>query len=133
MAMSDHELLLDVRDLRVHFAGRRGLVRAVDGVSLEVRSGRALGIVGESGSGKTVLIRSIMGLIDAHDAKREGQIRLSGEDLAGLRPKELRSYWGREIGMVFQNPMTSLNPVRRVGVQVAAPMRRHLGLSKQAA
>jgi oligopeptide/dipeptide ABC transporter ATP-binding protein len=127
------DALLEVEDLRVHFDGRRGVVRAVDGVSLTVRPGRSLGIVGESGSGKTVLIRSIMGLIDQTGAHREGHVRFSGVDLAELPPEELRKFWGRDIGMVFQNPMTSLNPVRRVGVQVAAPMRRHLGLSKRAA
>jgi oligopeptide/dipeptide ABC transporter ATP-binding protein len=125
--------LLEVDELRVHFEARQGLVRAVDGVSVSVHAGRALGIVGESGSGKTVLVRSIMGLIDARGARCEGQVRLSGEDLRLLPADRLRAVWGRDIGMVFQNPMTSLNPVRRVGVQVAAPMRRHLGLSKKAA
>jgi oligopeptide/dipeptide ABC transporter ATP-binding protein len=125
--------LLEVEDLRVHFEGLRGVVRAVDGVSLTVRPGRSLGIVGESGSGKTVLIRSIMGLIDSAGVTREGHVRFCGVDLTQLSLKDLRMLWGRDIGMVFQNPMTSLNPVRRVGVQVAAPMRRHLGLSKRSA
>ena len=129
----DGQPLLEVKDLRVHFVGRRGLVRAVDGVSLSVGAGRTLGIVGESGSGKTVLVRSIMGLIDGPGAKRAGQVLLEGRDLTQLLPSELRMVWGRDIGMVFQNPMTSLNPVRRVGDQVAAPMRRHLGMSKRSA
>jgi oligopeptide/dipeptide ABC transporter ATP-binding protein len=130
---SDEDPLLEVDDLRVRFEGARGVVRAVDGVSLTLRSGRSLGIVGESGSGKTVLIRSIMGLIDDRGAKRDGHVRFSGTDLAQLSANELRAIWGRDIGMVFQDPMTSLNPVRVVGAQVAAPMRRHLGLSKRAA
>jgi oligopeptide/dipeptide ABC transporter ATP-binding protein len=126
-------LLLRVDDLWVEFSGRSKPVRAVDGVSISVRPGKTLGIVGESGSGKTVLIRSIMGLIDGPGVSRGGRAVLDGDEISAMTPKQLRQVWGRDVGMVFQNPMTSLNPVRKVGVQVAAPMRRHLGLSKQEA
>ncbi|HMG42872.1 MAG TPA: ABC transporter ATP-binding protein [Acidimicrobiales bacterium] len=133
--VGDGAPLLDVRDLRTAFdAGGGSTVRAVDGVSLTLERGRTLGVVGESGSGKTVLSRSIMHLFaDQAGVTTEGEIWFDGRDLRALRRPDLRDVWGKEIAMVFQDPMTSLNPVRRVGVTLSEAMRRHLGLSRSAA
>jgi peptide/nickel transport system ATP-binding protein len=125
--------LLDVRDLRTKFRTARGLVRAVDGVSFSIERGQTIGIVGESGSGKTVLSRSIMGLLPAHNVVREGQVLFDGQDLAKLNASEMRDIWGAEIAMVFQDPMTSLNPVVKIGRQITEGLRLHLGLSKDKA
>jgi len=120
--------LLEVEDLRTHFLTGRGAVRAVDGVSFTLERGRTLGIVGESGSGKTVLARSIMGLLPATNVVRKGEVRYEGRRLSGLAPSELRELWGAEISMVFQDPMTSLNPVVRIGRQITETMRFHLAI-----
>ena len=125
--------VLDVDNLVTHFETARGLVKAVNGVSLSVPRGRTLGIVGESGSGKTILSRSIMGLLPPRNVIRRGRVSLAGKDLTALRERELQDVWGSEIAMVFQNPMTSLNPVRTVGAQVAAPLRHHQRLGKREA
>jgi peptide/nickel transport system ATP-binding protein len=125
--------LLEVRDLKTKFRTSRGLVRAVDGVSFSLERGQTLGVVGESGSGKTVLSRSIMGLLPAHNVIREGEVLFEGQDLIGLRSGDMRHIWGAEIAMVFQDPMTSLNPVVKVGHQIAEGLRIHRGLSKQQA
>jgi oligopeptide/dipeptide ABC transporter ATP-binding protein len=121
--------LLEVEDLHTRFRTARGAVRAVDGVSLELERGRTLGIVGESGSGKTVLARSIMGLLPSR-VERSGSVRYQGRELLGATPAELRHLWGTEIGMVFQDPMTSLNPVMRIGAQLTEGVRHHHGASK---
>ncbi|MGA1035409.1 MAG: ABC transporter ATP-binding protein [Ilumatobacteraceae bacterium] len=126
---TDAEPLLALEDVRTHFRTERGMVRAVDGVSLTLKRGRALGIVGESGSGKTVLSRTIMGLLPS-TAEVTGSIRYSGEELVGRGRSTMRPYWGREMSMVFQNPMVSLNPVMKVGEQIAEPLRLHLGMSR---
>jgi peptide/nickel transport system ATP-binding protein len=118
--------LLDVEDLHTGFRTPRGLLRAVDGVSFSLRQGRTLGVVGESGSGKTVLARSIMGLLPRSTVVRSGTVRLGGRDLSALRPRQLEDVWGREIAIVLQDPMTSLNPVLRVGTQITESLRRHL-------
>jgi oligopeptide/dipeptide ABC transporter ATP-binding protein len=123
---------LDVIGLSTSFPTERGLVRAVDGVSLGIERGQTLGIVGESGSGKTVLSRSIMGLLPA-SARREGQVLFEGQDLAALSARDLRDIWGAEIAMVFQDPMTSLNPVVRIGRQITESLRHHLRLDKETA
>ena len=107
--------LLEVTDLVTHFRSPRGLVRAVDGVTLSVERGQAVGIVGESGAGKTVLARSIMGLISDAEAERKGSVRFRGEELLHRRDRQMRSIWGRSMAMVFQDPMGSLNPLMRVG------------------
>jgi len=120
--------LLEVSDLRTHFLTGRGAVRAVDGVSFTLERGRTLGVVGESGSGKTVLARSIMGLLPARNVVRTGEVTYDGRRLTGLSPAELREVWGAEISMVFQDPMTSLNPVVRIGRQITETMRFHLEL-----
>jgi peptide/nickel transport system ATP-binding protein len=126
--------LLDVEDLKIHFRANRGLVQAVDGVSLSVRRGETLGIVGESGSGKSVLARSILGLLPAQLAIRAGgRIMFDGQDLNRMSEAQLRRVRGRRIAMVFQDPMTSLNPVMTVGRQIGKVLTYHLGLSQKAA
>jgi peptide/nickel transport system ATP-binding protein len=121
--------LLEVEDLRTHFLTGRGAVRAVDGVTFSLERGRTLGIVGESGSGKTVLARSIMGLLPTTNVVRSGYVTYEGSRLTGRSASELREFWGAEIGMVFQDPMTSLNPVVRIGRQITETMRFHLGIA----
>lgn len=125
--------LLAVDDLHTSFKLAHGTVRAVDGVSLTLERGRTLGIVGESGSGKTVLSRSIMGLLTARNVERTGSIRYAGHDLTALGPKSQRALWGTEMAMVFQDPMTSLNPVMKVGRQITESLRYHLGMGKSEA
>ena len=122
--------LLEVRNLKTSFRLPQGRLRAVDDVSLSLERGRTLGVVGESGSGKTVLSRSIMGLLIAGNVERSGTVLLEGRDLSTLRSSQLRKIWGREMAMVFQDPMTSLNPVMRIGRQVSESMVRHLGYSR---
>jgi peptide/nickel transport system ATP-binding protein len=108
--------LLEVEDLRVHFTTPAGVVRAVDGVSLSVRAGEVLGVVGESGSGKTVMSRRAMGLIGPGSTTRlSGTVRYDGAEISALSAAELSRLWGSEMAMILQDPMTSLNPVKRVG------------------
>lgn len=121
--------LLQVEDLTTYFRTERGLVRAVDGVSLSLDRGKTVGVVGESGSGKTVLSRSIMGLLPTGNLVRDGHIYYEGNDLIGLSSDEMRSFWGSEMAMVFQDPMTSLNPVVRIGRQITESLELHLGMS----
>ena len=122
--------LLSLKDVRTHFRTPRGLVRAVDGVSFDLDRGKSLGIVGESGSGKTILSRSIMGLLPTAGTERSGSITFEGREIGNLGRKEMRSIWGREMAMIFQDPMTSLNPLMKIGAQIAEPLRIHLGMSK---
>ncbi len=127
-----YQLQLD--NLEVDFATKRGNLRAVDGVSLDLVAGQTLGIVGESGSGKSVLCKAIMGILPATATVSEASsILFDGHDLRKLARKEAQDFWGAEIAMVFQNPMTSLTPVLKVGRQIVEPLRAHLGLSKSAA
>ncbi len=125
--------LLEVEDLHTSFRTARGLVRAVDGVSLTLGRGRTLGVVGESGSGKTVLSRSIMGLLPGSNVERSGTVRFSGHDLTAMSLPELREVWGMQIALVFQDPMTALNPVVRVGRQITESLRLRAGLDRNAA
>lgn len=120
--------LLDIKDLRTVFDTTRGRIRAVDGVSLTVHSGETLGIVGESGCGKTMLSLSIMRLLPANGKIVNGEIFFAGDDLLRLSEDEMRARRGSEISMIFQEPMTSLNPVFRVGEQVAEAIRLHQNL-----
>ena len=122
--------LLELTDVKTHFRTPRGLVRAVDGVSFTLERGKSLGIVGESGSGKTILSRSIMGLLPTHGTVRSGSIRYAGREIGNLGRKEMRSVWGREMAMIFQDPMTSLNPLMKIGDQIAEPLRIHLKMNK---
>jgi ABC-type dipeptide/oligopeptide/nickel transport system ATPase component len=126
--------LLEVDDLRTHFFTREGVVHAVDGVSMAVEKGKTLGLVGESGCGKSVTALSIMGLIPRPPARIvSGSIVFDGRDLAALSERELEDVRGREIGMIFQDPMTSLNPTLTIGTQITETLRRHLGLTRTAA
>jgi peptide/nickel transport system ATP-binding protein len=125
--------LLVVEDLHTSFRTPRGTVRAVDGVSFEVYEGKTLGIVGESGSGKTVLSRSIMGLLPPRDVLRSGTVHFGGHELSAMGENELRAVWGAELSMIFQDPMTALNPVKRIGVQIAESLVLHLGMDKKEA
>jgi len=127
------EPLLDVRDLKVSFRTEDGLVKAVDGVSLTLFEGETLGIVGESGSGKSVTAMSVMRLINDPNARFEGEVFYKGRDLMTLNPDQMRAIRGTGISMIFQDPMTSLNPVYRVGWQIAEQIRAHDNVSKQAA
>jgi peptide/nickel transport system ATP-binding protein len=117
--------LLSVRDLRVGFATEGGLVQAVDGVSFDLAPGEVLAIVGESGSGKSVTAQTIVGLTRSHNARIEGSVRLGDEDLLAAGEGELQRVRGERIGMVFQDPMTSFNPVYRIGAQIAEAIRAH--------
>jgi oligopeptide/dipeptide ABC transporter ATP-binding protein len=125
--------LLEVRDLKVSFRTEDGIVRAVDGVSLEVAEGETLGIVGESGSGKSVSMMSVIRLINDPNAQFEGEVIYKGRDLMKLSQDQVREIRGAGIAMIFQDPMTSLNPVYRVGWQIAEQIRAHQRISKQAA
>jgi peptide/nickel transport system ATP-binding protein/oligopeptide transport system ATP-binding protein len=127
------EPLLDVRDLKVSFRTEDGLVKAVDGVSLTLFEGETLGIVGESGSGKSVTMMSVMRLINDPNARFEGEVLYKGRDLMTLNRDQMRTIRGTGIAMIFQDPMTSLNPVYRVGGQIAEQIRAHDHVSKQAA
>jgi peptide/nickel transport system ATP-binding protein len=127
------EPLLEVRDLKVSFRTEDGTVKAVDGVSLEVAPGETLGIVGESGSGKSVTMLSVMRLINDPNASFAGEVIYKGRDLMTLSQGQIRAVRGREIAMIFQDPMTSLNPVYRVGWQIAEQIRAHEKISRQAA
>ena len=113
------ETLLDVNDLKVHFTTEDGVVRAVDGVSFELQRGKVLGIVGESGSGKSVTAMTLMGLTRGVNANFEGEVIYKGTDLLKVSDAEMQKYRGAELGMIFQDPMTSLNPVYRIGDQIA--------------
>jgi peptide/nickel transport system ATP-binding protein len=125
--------LLEVRDLRASFRTEDGLVRAVDGISFGLRAGEVVGIVGESGSGKSVTALSIMRLIRDPNAVFEGQVLYRGQDLFALSPRRMRDVRGSEIAMIFQDPMTSLTPVYRVGWQIAEQIQAHEKVSKSEA
>jgi peptide/nickel transport system ATP-binding protein len=126
--------LLAVEDLYVRFDTPGGTVTGVDGVSFELAAGRALGIVGESGSGKTVLSRVIMNLLTVSNAlPPEGSVRFRGEDLLRMRRRDLRQLWGDDLAMVFQDPMTSLNPTMKIGPQVTESLFLHRKISRRAA
>ncbi|HEV2361676.1 MAG TPA: ABC transporter ATP-binding protein [Acidimicrobiales bacterium] len=122
--------LLQVNNLKTYFSTSHGIVRAVDGVSFTLERGRSLGLVGESGSGKTVLSRSIMGLLPPHNVVREGTVHFAGVELSSAPLDKLRDLWGVQISMVFQDPMTALNPVVRVGRQITESLRYHLAMDR---
>ncbi|NBO56661.1 MAG: ABC transporter ATP-binding protein, partial [Actinobacteria bacterium] len=121
---------LRIEDLHTSFKTGRGIVRAVDGVTLSLARGESLGIVGESGSGKTVLARSIMGLLPPRATTRTGKIFFNGEELTAMDSERLRDYWGAQIAMVFQDPMTALNPVMKIGRQVTEHMIHHMNVDR---
>lgn len=127
------EPVLSVRNLQVEFAARRGTLRAIDGVSFDIAKGEVLGVVGESGAGKSVTGLSVIGLIDPPGRIAGGEIHLAGLRIDNLPPEEMRRIRGKRIGMIFQDPLTSLNPLYKVGDQIVETIRTHLNLSEQAA
>jgi peptide/nickel transport system ATP-binding protein len=131
--MASDAPLLEVEDLRVTFATEEGRVRAVDGVSLSVGEGEIVAVVGESGSGKSVTSLTVMGLTRSRNARLEGSVRFAGEELLTASDERMRSVRGAGIAMVFQDPMSALNPVYRVGDQIAEQIRAHEKVSQTAA
>jgi oligopeptide/dipeptide ABC transporter ATP-binding protein len=127
------EPLLEVKDLKVSFRTEDGVVRAVDGVSFSVDKGEVLGIVGESGSGKSVSMMSVLRLINDPNMQVEGEVIYKGRDLMKLRKDEMQEVRGDEIAMIFQDPMTSLNPVYTVGDQIIEAIATHQDMNKPAA
>src|SRR6266851_5569599 len=134
MATTANGNLLSVKDLRVHFETEDGTIKAVDGISFEVKRGETLGIVGESGSGKTVANLSLMRLIPEPPGKIvSGSVLFGGRDLLKLSPREVRDIRGKQIAMIFQDPMTSLNPFMRISKQLMEVTQTHLGHSREQA
>ena len=125
--------VLSVRNLKVEFATRRDRLRAIDGVSLDIAKGEVLGVVGESGAGKSVTGLAVIGLIDPPGRISGGEIYLSGLRIDQLPPEEMRAVRGKRIGMIFQDPLTSLNPLYRIGDQIVETIRTHTSLSERAA
>ena len=125
--------LLEIEDLHTQIKLRQGIVHAVDGISLFVDPGETLGIVGESGCGKTMTALSIMGLLPVGGSIAEGVIRLDGQQISGLSDDQLRKIRGNEIGMIFQDPLSSLNPTMTVGNQIAEAVRLHREVSPEQA
>jgi peptide/nickel transport system ATP-binding protein len=125
--------LLAVRDLATHFFTRAGVVKAVDGVSFDLSAGEVLGLVGESGSGKSVTGLSILGLIDPPGRIVSGSVKLAGQELVGLAPDALRALRGQRMAMVFQDPMSVLNPVLTIATQMRLALAAHERLSREAA
>ncbi|WAH36640.1 ABC transporter ATP-binding protein [Alicyclobacillus dauci] len=124
--------MLQIKDLKVHFPTQIGTVQAVRGLDLTLEEGKTLSIVGESGSGKSVAVQSVMRLLPSH-AKISGEILWNGKNLLGLAEKQMQSVRGREIGMIFQDPMTSLNPTMKVGHQIAESILQHERMSAKKA
>jgi peptide/nickel transport system ATP-binding protein/oligopeptide transport system ATP-binding protein len=127
------ERLLDVRDLKVTFATEEGSVQAVDGVSFELAAGEVLAVVGESGSGKSVTAMTLMGLTRSPNAAFEGSADFKGVELISASENDLRRVRGAEIAMIFQDPMTSLNPVMKIGDQIIEQIAEHEGVPEQQA
>jgi oligopeptide transport system ATP-binding protein len=126
--------LLEVNDLKTYFYTREGVVQAVDGITFTVEKGQTLGIVGESGCGKSVTALSIMGLIPKPPAKiAGGEVLFAGRDLTKLKDHEMQDVRGRQVAMIFQDPMTSLNPTLKIGTQITETLRRHYDTSKDEA
>ncbi len=125
------DIVLDVQDLNVEFDTYGGIVKAVRGVSYQVRRGKTLGVVGESGCGKSVTVQSIMQLIPMPPGRiTAGSARLNGKEMIGLGPAEINKFRGREVGVIFQDPMSSLNPTMKIGKQIAETVKVHQGASK---
>ncbi len=125
--------VLSIQGLNVAFNTPRGKLHAVRDVTVDVQAGECLGIVGESGSGKTVCSRAAMGLLHGSNVERTGKVFFDGVEISALPPKEVRSYFGTGMAMIFQDPMTALNPVRRIGTQIAEGLRLRKGFTKEQA
>lgn len=122
---TEHDIAVDIRDLQVTFTGGRQPVRAVNGVDLQVRRGEVLALLGESGSGKSVTLRSLLRLHPPKQTLMSGQIRVGGEDVMAMTPRELADHRGRVTSMIFQEPLLALDPVYSVGAQIVESIRRH--------
>jgi oligopeptide/dipeptide ABC transporter ATP-binding protein len=127
------EFLLDVKNVKTHFFTDKGVVKAVDGVDFKIKKGETLGIVGESGSGKSVTSMSVMQLVEEPGKTIEGAIKFKGEDLLQKTTEEMQTIRGNEISMIFQEPMTSLNPVFKVGEQIMEVLMLHQDMSREEA
>ena len=127
------EPVLSVRNLGVEFVTRRSTLRAIDGISFDIAKGEVLGVVGESGAGKSVTGLAVIGLIDPPGRIAGGEIYLSGMRIDNLPPEQMRRIRGKRIGMIFQDPLTSLNPLYRIGDQLVETIKTHTNLSEQAA
>ena len=125
--------LLSVRDLVVQFPTRKGVLTAVDGVSFDIKRGEVLGVVGESGAGKSMTGAAIIGLIEPPGRIASGQVLLDGERIDNLSVSQMRRVRGKKVGMVFQDPLTSLNPLYTVAQQLVETVRTHLPLSEKQA
>ena len=130
---SNEAPLLDVENLAVEIDGRNGKARVVDGISFQLKRGETLGVVGESGCGKSLTMLSLVGLLPNRIRVAGGKAKLGGRDLLTMSQRDLRAVRGGEIGFIFQDPMTSLNPVLRIGQQLCEPIYYHRGLSRAAA
>ncbi len=124
---------LVVENLNTSFETPRGRLQAVADVSFRLEQGQTLGIVGESGSGKTVLSRSVLGLLPTTGVELSGSVKFEGTEILNASPKKLRSLWGARMSMIFQDPMTSLNPVLRIGRQISEPLKIHLDMDNKEA
>ena len=133
MTVSDKPLLLDVQDLSVSFATDHGPVKAVDGVSFQVREGEILSIVGESGSGKSVTLLSLLGLHDRKTTRVEGSVSFRGKPILEMSASQMRRIRGKEIGLISQDPMTAMTPVYTIGWQIAEQIQAHEAISARAA
>jgi oligopeptide transport system ATP-binding protein len=129
----ERSALLSVEDLRVEFTTRRGIVYAVNGITFDVARGETLGIVGESGCGKSVTSLAVLGLLARNGRVRSGRALFEGRDLIPMTDRQLRQIRGREIAMIFQDPMTSLNPVLTIGKQIREALHTHFGMNRKEA
>ena len=130
----DDDILLDVKDLVIHYVLENETVEAVNGISFTIRKGETLGLVGETGAGKTSTALAILQLIQSPPGiVKSGTIRVCGNDVLNMTPKQLEKIRGKDVSMIFQDPMTALNPVAPVGQQIAEGLMFHEGLSKRAA
>ena len=133
MSIPAKSSLLEVRNLRVDFPTRRGTLVAVDDVSFEIKAGEVLGVVGESGAGKSLTGAAIIGLLEPPGRISGGEVRLAGKRIDNLAQEQIRQIRGREIGMVFQDPLTSLNPLFRIGEQLIETLQTHADLDEKSA
>jgi oligopeptide/dipeptide ABC transporter ATP-binding protein len=123
--------LLSIKNLGVNFDTPRGSLEAVRGVDIEIPAGTSVGVVGESGSGKTVMCRAAMGLLQGSNVQRTGTVVFDGNELTAMTKEQVRDLFGSGMAMIFQDPMTALNPVRRIGSQISEGLRVRLGMSKK--
>jgi len=129
----DKEVILDVKNLKTYFFLASGVAKAVDGVSFQLHKGETLGVVGESGSGKSVMSKCVIRLLEKVGKIVDGEINFEGRDVLAFNEKELMEYRGRDVSMIFQDPMTSLDPVFKVGEQMMENLRIHRGMNKEEA